>query len=220
MIYTTLHRQYINPKKRTNNDLHNTTQTIYWPKEKDKQWSTQHYTENILTKRKGQTMICTALRRQYIDQRKGQTMIYTTLHRQYIDQKKRTNNDLHSTTQTIYWPKEKDKQWSTQHYTDNILTKRKGQTMIYTVQRRQYIDQKKRTNNDLHNITQTIYWPKEKDKQWSTQRYADNILTKRKGQTMIYKTLHRQYIDKKKRTNNALHNTTQTIYWPKEKDKQ
>jgi hypothetical protein len=110
-------------------------------------------------------MFYTTLRRQYIDLKKGQTMIYTTLHRQYIDPKKRTNNDLHNTTQTIYWSKEKDKQWSTQHYTDNILTQIKGQTMIYTTLRRQYIDQKKRTNNDIHNITQTIYWPKEKDKQ-------------------------------------------------------
>ena len=136
-------------------------------------------------------------------------MIYTTLHRQYIDPKKRTNNDLHNTIQTLYWWKEKDKQWSTQHYTDNILTQIKGQTMIYTTLRRQYIDPKKRTNNNLHNATQTIYWPKEKNKQWSTQRYAENILTKRKGQTMIYTTLRRQYIDPKKRTNNDLHNTAQ-----------
>jgi hypothetical protein len=77
-----------------------------------------------------------------------------------------------------HWQKEKNKQWSKQHYADNILTK-------------------------------------EKDKQWSTQHYTDNILTKRKGQTMIYTALHRQYIDQKKRTNNDLHNTTQTIYWPK-----
>jgi hypothetical protein len=102
-------------------------------------------------------------------------MIYTTLHRQYIDQKKRTNNDLHNTTQTIYWSKEKDKQWSTQHYADNILIKRKRQTMIYTALHRQYIDQKKSTNNDLLNTTQTIYWLNEKDKQRSTQHYTDNI---------------------------------------------
>jgi hypothetical protein len=110
-------------------------------------------------------------------------MIYTALRRKYIDQKKRTNNDLHNITQTIYWPKEKDKQWST-------------------------------------NTTQTIYLSKEKDKQWFTQHYTDNILINRKGQTMIYITLHRQYIDQKKRTNNDLHSTTLTIYWSKEKDKQ
>jgi hypothetical protein len=71
--------------------------------------------------------------------------------------------------------------------------------MIYkTLHRRtdNTMAKRKRTNNDLQNITQkdTIHWPKVK------------------GQTMIYKTLHRRTdntLAKRKRTNNHLQNTTQ-----------
>ena len=67
---------------------------------------------------------------------------------------------------------------------------------------------RKRTNNDLQNITQ-------KDRQYNGQqihRRTDNTMAKIKRQTMIYKTLHRRTdntMAKRKRTNNDLQNTTQ-----------
>jgi hypothetical protein len=57
---------------------------------------------------------------------------------------------------------------------------------------------RKRTNNDLQNITQKnrqYNGKKKKDKQWSTKHYTEGQTIqwlKEKGQTMIYKTLHRK----------------------------
>ena len=71
-------------------------------------------------------------------------MIYITLHRRTdntMTTRKRTNNDIHNTTQ-------KDRQ-----YNDH----KKEQTMIYiTLHRRtcNTMTTRKRTNNDLHNTTQ------------------------------------------------------------------
>jgi 3-keto-L-gulonate-6-phosphate decarboxylase len=93
-------------------------------------------------------------------------MIYKTLHRRIdntMAKRKRTNNDLQNITQKnrqYNGQKKKDKQWSTKHYTEGQTIqwlKEKGQTMIYkTLHRRtdNTMAKRKRTNNDLQNITQ------------------------------------------------------------------
>ena len=65
---------------------------------------------------------------------------------------------------------------------------------------RQYNDQKKkdRQYNDQKKKNQTIQWPKEEGQtiQWPKEEEPDNTMAKRrrtKGQTMIYKTLHRKH---------------------------
>jgi hypothetical protein len=75
MIYKTLHRKTDNTmakRKRTNNDLQNSTQKdrqYNGQQKKDKQWSTKHYTE-------GQTI--------QWPKEKGQKMIYKTIHRRTV----------------------------------------------------------------------------------------------------------------------------------------
>ena len=73
----------------------------------------------------------------------------------------------------------------------------------------------KRTNNDLQNITQKdrqYNGQQKKDKQRSTKHYTEGQKIQwpiEKGQTMIYKTLHRRTDNtmvNRKRTNNDLQN--------------
>ena len=89
----------------------------------------------------------------------------------------------------------------------------------------------KRTNNDLQSITQKdrqYNGQKKKDEQSSTKHYTEGQTIqwpKEKGQTMIYKTLHRtdNTMAKRKRTNNNLQNITQKdrqYNGQKKKDKQ
>ena len=79
---------------------------------------------------------------------------------------------------------------------------------------------RKRTNNDLQNITQKerqYNGRKTKDKQWSIKHYTEGQTiqwSKEKGQTMIYKTIHRRTDNtmvKRQRTNNDLQNITHKI---------
>ena len=77
---------------------------------------------------------------------------------------------------------------------------------------------RKRTNNELQNITQKdrpYNGQKTKNKQWATKHYTEGQTiqwSKDKEQTMSYKALHRRTDNtmvKRQRTNNDLQNITQ-----------
>jgi hypothetical protein len=120
-------------RKRWSNDLQNTTQKTKAKKnrhfndqkEKVKQWSTKHYTENYVKeeqtlqwpKEKGEAMMCKTLHRKLNQRRTDNTMT----------KRKRRSNDLQNTTQKTKSKKnrhfndqkKKVKQWYAKHYTEN-----------------------------------------------------------------------------------------------------